>query len=76
MRISSKSNKTKIIKNLKNCKEKTKEFSKKTQNPLSKGETFSISLFHEDLSKEIKNSKREMTEDINKTIRILLIRKK
>lgn len=76
IKISSKSNKTKIIKNLKNCKEKTKEFSKKTQNPLSKGETFKKSLFQEDLKKEIKNKTEEMIEEINKTNIILLIFKK
>ena len=76
IKINSKSNKTKIIKNLKNCKEKTKEFSKKTQNPLSKGETFKKSLFQEDLKKEITNNKEEIIEEIIKTIIILLIKKK
>jgi len=74
IKINSKSNRTKIIKNLKNCKEKTKEFSKNTQNPLSKGEIFKKSLFHEELKKEIINKIIEIIDDINKTIKILLIK--
>lgn len=62
-----------MIRNLKNCKEKTKEFSKNTQNPLSKGETLRKSLFQEDLKKEIINNKTEITEEKNKTNKILLI---
>lgn len=73
IKINSKSNKTKIIRNLKNCSEKTKEFSKNTQNPLSRGETFKKSLFQEDLKKEIINSKEEIIEEISKTNKILLI---